>query len=399
MRMLVVSDQWFPTYRGGAARVATDAARYLAAAGHTVDVVAPSQLPEVAVTLRRGRLPQSATDVVTAALAARRLRDRDYDVVVAHQATVAVGAAAALPGVPLAYVFHASAAREARFDGERLGRSPRGVAQLLLEKPLAVLEQHALARAARILVLSEYSSGLASTAGARSPVDVVSGGVDTARFDEGDGRAAARARLGLSPDRPLLVAVRRLEPRMGLSELLAALQTIDADLVIGGTGTLASRLDAEATALGVRDRVRFAGRISDDALPDWYRAADAVVVPSLAYEGFGMVTAEALACGTPVVGTPVGATPELLAPLEPALLAAGTRPDELAAAVRATLALAPDALARRCRAYARQTFSWDVVGPRWAASLAAAAGPRPSAKRRWTFFERRVERGSLASPR
>jgi glycosyltransferase involved in cell wall biosynthesis len=399
VRMLVVSDQWFPTFRGGAARVATDAARYLAAAGHAIDVIAPSRLPEVTATLRRSRLPQSATDVVTAALAARRLREREYDVVVAHQATVAVGAAAALPDVPLAYVFHASAAREARFDGERLGRSRRAVAQLVLERPLAMLERRALARAARILVLSEYSSGLASTAGARCPIDVVSGGVHTGRFDEGDGRAAARARLGLAPDRPLLVAVRRLEPRMGLSELLAALQSIDADLVVGGTGALASRLEAEAAALGVRERVRFAGRIADDALPNWYRAADAVVVPSLAYEGFGMVTAEALACGTPVVGTPVGATPELLAPLEPALLAAGTRPDQLAAAIRATLASAPDALAQRCRAYAQQTFSWDVVGPRWAASLAEAAGPRPSAKRRWTFFERRVERRTLASPR
>ena len=75
------------------------------------------------------------------------------------------------------------------------------------------------------------------------------------------------------------------------------------------------------------------GRISDADLVNSYRTADLVVIPSQALEGFGLTTAEALACGTPVVGTPIGATPELLAGIDPLLVAADATPEGIAAAV------------------------------------------------------------------
>ena len=59
--------------------------------------------------------------------------------------------------------------------------------------------------------------------------------------------------------------------------------------------------------------------------------------PVFALEGFGLVTVEALACGTPVLGTPVGATPELLKPLDPALLARDASTEALAEGILAFL--------------------------------------------------------------
>src|SRR5206468_2298455 len=90
-----------------------------------------------------------------------------------------------------------------------------------------------------------------------------------------------------------------------------------------------------------------------------YASADLFVLPTQALEGFGLVTLEALACGTPVVGTPVGATPGLLTPLDGALVTDGPRADELAAAIVRALGR-PDlaALRRRCREY---TASYDLT--------------------------------------
>jgi glycosyltransferase involved in cell wall biosynthesis len=107
--------------------------------------------------------------------------------------------------------------------------------------------------------------------------------------------------------------------------------------------------------------VRFVGRVAEDELLDWYRAADLFVLPTVAYEGFGMVTVKALASGTPVVGTPAGATPELLEPLDQRLVARGSDPDSLAAAIREALAFIGDDFRTRCREYPLARFDWSHV--------------------------------------
>jgi glycosyltransferase involved in cell wall biosynthesis len=399
MRILVASDQWFPDFRGGAARVAADTADALSERGHAVDVVAPSAAAADGGRLRRGPFPQTLADPLVTAFVTRRLQPA-HDVVVAHQATVALGVEIGAPKVPLAYVFHASAAREAAFDARNGAASHRHRA-LLLQSGLAQLERRALKRAARVLVLSEYSASLAAQVlpGVAPKLELVGGGVDVDRFQPGDGRKAARSRLGLTTGRPLLLTVRRLEPRMGLDLLLDVVALLDVDLVVGGVGSLEADLRIRAERLGVGDRVRFVGAVAEDHLADWYRAADAFVLPTVAYEGFGMVTAEALACGTPVVGTPVGATPELLFPLDPRFVAASTDAGDLAHAIATVLALDAGPLQRRCRDYAVTRMAWEIAAERWEQALAAASGPRPSADHRWTFFERRRGRRRLASQR
>ena len=108
----------------------------------------------------------------------------------------------------------------------------------------------------------------------------------------------------------LVFTVRRLEPRMGVENLVEAARLLDdipeLRVVIAGAGRrreletlrerLAPRASVELDRSGARRR----------AAACWYRAADLFVLPSVAYEGFGLVTAEALASGTPVVGTRCG---------------------------------------------------------------------------------------------
>ena len=110
----------------------------------------------------------------------------------------------------------------------------------------------------------------------------------------------------------------------------------------------------------MRILVTFLGAISDSELPSYYQAADLFVLPTLELEGFGLVTLEALACGTPVVGTPAGATPEILNPLDFRLVAEDVTAEAIARAVRGAVEqelLAP-AMRQRCRAYVENNYSW-----------------------------------------
>ena len=164
---------------------------------------------------------------------------------------------------------------------------------------------------------------------------------------------------------------------MGIDRLLRALPLLgrdDVTLVVAGTGSLAGELPRLAAELGVAERVLFLGRVADDArLADWYRAADLFVLPTSAYEGFGMATAEALASGTPVVGTAVGATPELLAPLDPRLVAASADPTALANAIGEALGFATTAnFGARCRDYAERRFGTGSAVTAWEQALAEA---------------------------
>ena len=150
-------------------------------------------------------------------------------------------------------------------------------------------------------------------------VFVVTPGVDLKRFTPGTGKAAARAKLNIAPDAQLLTFVGRIQPHKGpevlvrtVAEMVSHSPHLRAKLalvIIGGASGSGSsepdRLKSLAKFLGVEDIVHFMPPVSRDVLPDWYRAADLVCVPSYS-ESFGLVALEAQACGTPVVATAVG---------------------------------------------------------------------------------------------
>lgn len=143
-------------------------------------------------------------------------------------------------------------------------------------------------------------------------IEIVPPGVDHAFFSPGD-RAGARAALGLG-DHPVLLFVGRIQPLKGLDvavRALAGLDRRDAVLVaVGGTSgpigeSHLADVRALATELDVLDRIRFIEAQPHHLLSTFYRAADAVYVPSRS-ESFGLVALEAAACGTPVVAADVG---------------------------------------------------------------------------------------------
>jgi D-inositol-3-phosphate glycosyltransferase len=150
-------------------------------------------------------------------------------------------------------------------------------------------------------------------------VFVVTPGVDLQRFTVGAGKAAARAQLNIAPDALMIAFVGRIQPHKGpevlvraVAEMLSHSPHFRAKLafvIMGGASGSGSaepeRLKELAKFLGVEDVIHFLSPVPREELPDWYRAADLVCVPSYS-ESFGLVALEAQACGTPVVATAVG---------------------------------------------------------------------------------------------
>ncbi len=144
---------------------------------------------------------------------------------------------------------------------------------------------------------------------------VIGNGVDTQRFFAED-RRAARSRLGLSETEEIVVSVAALRPVKGPDLLLRAAALLRKSgrrcrvLFVGAGSELAS-LQKLAHQLECADLVTFAGPVNNDELRHYYSAADVSCIPSR-NEGWPNVLLESLACGTPVVATRVGATPEIL---------------------------------------------------------------------------------------
>lgn len=148
-------------------------------------------------------------------------------------------------------------------------------------------------------------------------------GVDHSLFAPGD-RSEARAALGLSDDRAVMLVIGRIQPLKGVELAIRATEqlrhALDRDpllVVVGGasgpTGEReVERLVALVERLGLDDNVRFVGPQPHDRLPAFYRAAEAVLVCSHS-ESFGLTALEAHSCGCPVVGTPVGGLSHIVA--------------------------------------------------------------------------------------
>jgi glycosyltransferase involved in cell wall biosynthesis len=222
------------------------------------------------------------------------------------------------------------------------------------------IEDRAVRDCHRVIVESEF---IRTQFNERHPgvppgrVALLPGAVDLGRFSPDGSRESNRARFGLGAG-PVVLTVRRLVERMGIDLLLrAAAQVGGLEVVVGGDGPLRADLEALARSLGVR--ARFLGFVPDEDLPALYRAADLFVLPTRELEGFGLVAIEAMACGTPAMGTPVGAIPEVLGSL--GLVFRECTPDAIAEGLRTFFGSRDASLADRCRREVELNYDWARV--------------------------------------
>ena len=353
LRILAISDVSPAVIKGGAERVLWEQASRLVKLGHNVRILSRLPTHEAMGTVERQgvRIRHFPSDqrsllqfVRSSILEARRaaaqeLAEADADVLHLHQPLSGYGVLSSAMGarIPSLYTFLSPAPLEYRSRRGMTLHHRSGWMGNLGMVVLWIIERSCLRRASKIHALSEFSVSLLWKL-YRIPSDRIvriPGGVDTERFQPAADRTAVRGALGLPARVPLLFTLRNLEARMGLNSLIRAIAVVrrsvpEVLLLIGGVGSLRDELVSLTASLDLSGHIRFLGFVPDEQLPPYYQAADFFILPTRELEGFGLVTVEALACGTPVLGTPVGGTPEILRSLRPDLLFAGTEPDALA---------------------------------------------------------------------
>jgi glycosyltransferase involved in cell wall biosynthesis len=364
MHVACIGTGWFPEAPGGLERYVYGLVRTLADRGDVVDfyttghprTVGGASYPHTIGNARAG----IARRLITAASCYARELPRSCDVVNVH---FALSGFPALPfirsDVPLVYHFHGPWWQESELEGARS-------LNVLLKKRI---EQIVYKRCSHFIAHSAAFKRMLCSSH-RIPEDrvsVLASGIDTDAFVPSTSRRSVRAQLGWPQDRFIAFTARRLIRRVGLPALLGAAADVKARrsdlwLAIAGKGPLEISLQRQIDAMELNDHVRLLGFVSEEQLVMAYQAADVTIVPSESLEGFGSIIAESLACGTPVVATPVGGMPEWLEPLQPSLVMEGIDRAAIARSLEAVITgRLPLPSPERCRAYAEETFSWPVV--------------------------------------
>jgi len=377
IHIALFSECYRPIQNGIVASI--DALAHVArGAGHDVTIATP-EMPgyrdagERVLRLRSLPLPTRTGYRLTVPYLSHRARA--FSIVHAHSPFVTGWLAlreARRARVPLVFTYHTQLEEyahyvpfEARATRALAARLTRGYANAA---DVVIVPTHAMERRLREL-------------GVRARVAVVPSGIDVALFAAGRRSDALRARFGVAPNQKMVLTVGRLGREKNVERALEAFARLadpEARFAIVGDGPHRLALEAFARRLGVERRTFFARELPRAALPDAYASADAFVFASRS-ETQGLVLAEALASGTPVLAVDTPQTREVLG-------AAGRIVADDAAALAAGLraALAGFGPSRETLASAARRFDRALAGEAvldiYAALLPRAAPPREAVR-------------------
>lgn len=267
-------------------------------------------------------------------------------------------------GIPYGIILHGTELLQMRAHGRGLRK--RLIARTLLGGASVIVTNSEWTRAMTLELLADMKIPVRG-----EQVFAVPLGTDLDRFRAGLDTSAVRARYGLNGGRWMLTVGRLVEHKgqdQGL-RALALLRDSEPDLryAVAGSGEYGKTLQALAAELGVEDRVRFIGHVTDEDLPALYNVAELYLGASRVavnhVEGFGISLVEAAATSLPVVAGREGGMPEAVVDGVTGLLADPYDPRALAAAIQRILR-EPELAARlgeQGRRVAERQYSWQRV--------------------------------------
>ncbi len=390
----MVADLYIPDRMGGSEIVIKETSKSLIQSGHNVYILAGRYGERVLRENKEGvkiyRFPIIKINLFLSLMSiyinVRKFLDEltskiGFDLIILHHpySALPVVSSGLCRHIPKVYVFYGPAYQEwlIEYAGKEvplLGKFMRPLFMPAVSTMLKKIQKYALNHSNQIVVLSEFSrKQVEDHFDIKHKTTMVPGGVDTERFKPTNNRSLLKYNLGVLMDRTIFLTVRRLVPRMGIENLILAMSKVVREnnnvlLLIGGKGILEKRLKRLCNSLQLDEYVKFLGFIDDNKLPLYYQIADCFILPTLDLEGFGLTTLEALSCGTPVLGTPKGATVEILGVLNKNLLFEGTAPSQMAKLMLSFAKERPknkEESRIRCRDFVLKNYSWEKSIAEW----------------------------------
>ena len=192
---------------------------------------------------------------------------------------------------------------------------------------------------------------------------VIPNGIDLNKFNNLS-KETLRKRLEIKEDEKIITFVGTLRIVKGVKYLIKAMKIIkqkspDTKMMLVGDGEEREELESLVEELGLKERVKFIGRVQNEEIPQYMVASDVFVLPSLS-EGFPVTVLEAMASGVPMIATNVGGLPEIIKDGENGFLVEPKNPEEIAEKV--LLLLEDDKLRERISRNNKKKakgYSWD----------------------------------------
>lgn len=223
-------------------------------------------------------------------------------------------------------------------------------------------------RADYIQAISSYLAAWARRLGATCPVAVIPNGIDQKLFywheasERVNDEQWLKTKLSIPAEAKIVFTASRLVLKNGVGDLIAALSLLSDDLhlVIAGAGELESAYRTQVAKLGITSRVHFLGTVPYAELPRYLSASAVFCRPSVS-EGLGNAFLEAMAVGTPIVGTLVGGIKDFLEAGKTGFVCEVANPKSIAAAL--TLALQSDtaAITVAAQSVVAERFIWNEI--------------------------------------
>ena len=384
MKILMLADVFFPDTIGGAGRVAYHLALELGRKSHEIHVItrnddgkwpsyeelAPNLFVHRFFSQSKESLGLFLREIKNSRLLAKKLAQKvKFDLLCTHQSLVAMGPLLSrhFRQIPLIHYFHSPWHEEFLLKKQE-GRAKTGKRNKTIAFLMRRIEKHLIFRAASVIVLSEYMHDRALEIHnfPEDGVVKIPGGVDLDRYNlPTGGKGAAKDAVKVPMNKTVFLTVRNLVPRMGLETLIEGFSQSSVLrekglLLIGGRGFLEDRLKSQVESANLQDAVRFLGYVPEEDLPQLYQASDFFILPTRELEGFGLVILEAMASGTPVLGTPVGGIPEVIGLFDKRLIFDGTGWQDMRRKLEEVIEK-PDSFRfdpQDCRAFVERNFSW-----------------------------------------